>query len=329
MKKIIFTLSLLLLSNSLFAQQTIDSTQAKPTGPPKEKFPTMRPFNFDYNQSLSRNFDSEFLDEDFGTGDIKNQKNFNASANILLKKTQKWIFLSNLTYRYTQFEFENVENATPTIFEQNGTVDYHYFSTGFTSINISTLFKKLVVYNSSIFVDGDNNDIQRLKAALGFSLFLKRTQETTIGIGLQGFIDPAAQLPIIPTFIYKHKFDNSKWEIDAIIPRYAYFRRFVGENARLSIGSTFGPQILYTTLDSPSFNGVFNYTQLTINSGIQYEYRINDNVNAHFSGGLQSLLNSRLTEKGDSQDNYIYENTQKATGYFKLGISIDPFTKKK
>jgi len=329
MKKTFLIINLLFASTFMFAQQVQDSVQNKSIIKIKEKFPRTRVLNFEYNQSLDRSFDSELLGENFGEGNIKSQKNFTASANILLYKKAKWMLLSSSTYKFTEFKFENLTNDSPAIFEQDGTVNFHYFSTGLTSINFSTLFKKPVIYNSSIYVDGNNDGFQRIKGSVGFSLFLKRSKSKTIGIGLQAFIDPTVLIPVIPIFIYNQKFNNSKWELDAVIPRYLFFRRSIGENGRLSLGSTFGSSGFYIDVNNQSFADVFNYSQLSVKTGIMYEHRINDYLITTFRGGLQSPLNNRLTQKSKPASDYIYENTQGSTGYFQLGISIDPFAKKK
>jgi hypothetical protein len=113
------------------------------------------------------------------------------------------------------------------------------------------------------------------------------------------------------------------------MPQRLLFRRPVGENGRLSLGSSFGSTGFYVNVDNPGFADVFEYSQLEIKSGIIYEHRISDYLIGTFQGGLQNFISNRLTEKGEPTKDFIYKNEQDATGYFQVGISIDPFAKKK
>lgn len=117
--------------------------------------------------------------------------------------------------------------------------------------------------------------------------------------------------------------------MDFILPQRLLFRRFVGENGRFPIGSSFSSTGFYVNVDNPNFAETFEYSQLEIKSGIIYEHRFNDLLIGTFHGGLQNFISNRLTEKGEPTSDYIYKNTQNATGYFQFGISIDPFAKKK
>jgi hypothetical protein len=306
-----------------------DSLQSKAIQGIKEKFPRSRVLNFEYGQSLNRDFDSEFLDQDYQEGEILSQREFSASANIPIYRTRKWSLTGSLIYQFNELEFDNIETTNVTVFEQNGIVNFHNFSTALSSTYFSTLFKKPVIYNASLIADGNDKGFERIKGLVGLSFILKRTERTTMTLGAIAFIDPTSQIPVFPTFSYSHRFKNSEWELDFILPQRLLLRRFVGENGRFSIGSSFGSTGFYVNVDSPDFADVFEYSQLEIKSGLIYEHRFSDYFIGTFQGGLQNFISNRLTEKGEPTKDFIYKNEQDATGYFKVGISIDPFAKKK
>jgi len=318
------------ISAQVSAQATQDSLQQKAVQGIKEKFPRSRILNFEYGQSLSRNFDSELFEEDFQEGEIKNQQNFNASANIPIYKTRKWSLTTSANYQYTAFEFQDIENTSnTTVFEQNGIVKFHNFSAALSSTYFSTLFKKPVIYNASLIVDGNDKGLERLKGLVGLSFILKRTERTTMTLGGILFLDPTSQIPFFPTFSYNHRFKNSKWEVDFILPQRLLFRRPVSKNGRFSIGSSFGSTGFYVNVDNANFADTFEYSQLEVKSGIIYEHRLSDYIIGTFQGGFQYFISNRLTEKGEPTSDFIYKNNQDGTGYFQVGISIDPFAGKK
>ncbi|RIA09739.1 hypothetical protein OE09_1585 [Flavobacteriaceae bacterium MAR_2010_72] len=311
------------------AQQSSDSLQQKATIGIKEKYPSARSLNFEYGQSLSRNFESELFGQDFQEGEIKAQRTFNASANIPLYRTRKWSLTGSLNYQFNELEFDNIETTEVTVFEQNGIVNFHNFSSAISSTYFSSLFKKPVIYNASLIIDGNDKGFERVKGLVGLSFIMKRTERTTMTLGAIIFVDPTAQIPFFPTFSYNHRFKNSKWEVDFILPQRLLVRRPVGENGRFSIGSSFGSTGFYVNVDNPSFAETFEYSQLEIKSGIIYEHRFSDYLIGTFQGGIQNFISNRLTEKAKPTSDFIYENNQDATGYFKVGISIDPFAGKK
>jgi len=329
MNKNIIVIALLLTSAFANAQQTTDSLKQKATTSIKEKFPRARALNFEYGQSISRDFDSEIFGQDFQEGEIKAQRTFSASANIPIYKTRKWSLTGSLNYQFNELEFDNIEATDVTVFEQNGIVNFHNFSTALSSTYFSSLFKKPVIYNASLIVDGNDNSFERIKGLVGLSFILKRTERTTITLGAIVFVDPTAQLPFFPTFSYNHRLKNSKWEVDFILPQRLLLRRPFGENGRFSIGSSFGSTGFYVNVDNPNFAETFEYSQLEIKSGIIYEYRFSDYLIGKFQGGLQNFISNRLTEKAQPTQDFIYKNNQDATGYFHVGISIDPFAKRK
>jgi len=320
-----------LFSNQLiFSQEEESGVIEEATKQIKAEFPRTRILNFEYGQSLSRDFDSELFGEEFQEGEIKNQKNFNASLNLPFYYTEKFVLTASANYSFNEFEFDGLQNTSETvIFEQDGIVGFHNFSGSVSGTYFSQLFGKPVIYNASVIVDGNDKGFERLKGLVGASLIMKRTERTTITLGAIAFVDPTSQIPFFPTFTYKHNFKNSLWEFDFILPQRLLFRRYIGENSRLSIGSTFGGNGFYVNVNAPDFLNVFEYSQLEINSGLIYEYRLSDYIITTVKGGLTNFISNRLTEKGEPTEDFIYENDQNATGYFNVGFSIDPFAGKK
>lgn len=329
----ILLLFFILLPQSILAQDSKsahrDSTQQRASKGIKEKFPSTRILNFEYDQSQNRNFHSKLFDKDYVNGKIKNQSNFRASANIPLYHKGTFTIMASGRYTYSKLEFTNLNNRYDSqVFEKEGISEFHYFSTAISATYFSELLNKPVIYNSSLFLDGNEKGFHRVKGFAGLAFILKRTKRTTITLGAVVIVDVTSQIPIFPTFSYTHKFKNSKWELDFILPQRLLFRRFVGKDGRLSVGSTFGVTGFYANVDSPGIPELNEYSQLEIKTGVIYEHRINHFLIGKIQGGLQNFISNRLTEKGKNTKDYFYSNNQDATGYFQVGFSIDPFAKK-
>ena len=327
LKKIIAGV-LLLSSGFIIAQET--EFKQKERKRIKGQFAAARVLNFEYNQSFSRDFESKLFDKDFQEGEIKNQKTFNAAANIPIIKTKRWTLTGSGTYKFNEFEFSELENVSSiNNYEQNKISDFHNFSAALSSTYFTMFLKKIpVIYNASVIIDGNEEGFERVKGMLGFSLIMKKTERTMITLGAIVIIDPTAQIPFAPVFSLTHQFKNSPWELDFILPQRVLLRRFIGENSRFSIGSTFGGNGFYVNMDAPGFPEVSEYSQLEINFGIIFEHRLSKNLIGTVRGGLTNFISNRMTEKGEPNKDYFYENKQNATGYFNVGVSFDPFLKK-
>lgn len=44
-------------------------------------------------------------------------------------------------------------------------------------------------------------------------------------VGIIAMLDPTSQIPFFPLFTYNHKFKDSNWEFDAILPQRLIFKK--------------------------------------------------------------------------------------------------------
>ena len=93
---------------------------------------------------------------------------------------------------------------------------------------------KPFLYNASVIVDGTEKDAERIKGFFGATIILKKTERTTIGVGLIVLVDPTSPVPASPTFLIDHRFKNSKWSLDFILPqRFLFKRKLIKRNNNL------------------------------------------------------------------------------------------------
>ena len=147
----------------------------------RAEFPRTSIFNVDYGHSFSRDFESKLLGENFQKGKLSNQKALNISTNIPFYRYKKWTFTASANYAFNEFEFNDLSTvSTTSSFQQNDISKFHNFSTSISTTLFSSLFKKPLIYNASLIVDGNNEGFERIKGLIGASLILKRTARTTI-----------------------------------------------------------------------------------------------------------------------------------------------------
>lgn len=295
-----------------------------------DRFPSTRVFDVKLEQYLPTDFDSELFGTPYEKGEISNHYRFSASANLPVIKKQRWNITSSFRYRYEAFELTDVASRTDiSIPVYNEKLDYHYLSGALSFTYFSRLFKKPFVYNASVIIDGTEKDAERIKGLFGATLIVKKTQRTTIGVGAIVFVDPTSPLPAVPTFLMEHRFNNSPWTMDFILPQRLLFKRDLFQNGRLSLGSELNSNGFYSYVNQPGFAKVYDYRVLEINSGLTYEHSFSKSVIATFKTGLATIFNSRVSERGENTNDYIFSSKQDGTAYFSLGFSYNPNLERK
>lgn len=295
------------------------------------RFPTTRLFDVQYQQYLPTDFDSELFDLPYEKGEIKNHNRLSVSANIPVIMKPKWNITTSLRYRFESFETNDiasrVDNTLP-LYDRKD--NFHYLSGALSFTYFSKLFNKPFIYNASLIVDGTEKDAERIKGFFGATIILKKTERTTIGVGLIVLVDPTAPVPAAPTFIWEHQFKESPWKLDFILPQRLMFKRDLFKDGRLSLGTELNTNGFYTYVNQPGFAKVYDYRVIEINSGLTYEHSFSNSIIASFRTGFANFFNSRISERGKNTNDYIFSSNQDGTAYFSLGFSFNPsFQKKK
>jgi hypothetical protein len=292
-----------------------------------DKFPTTRIFDVQYEQVGPTNFSSKLFGAPFERGRIESHNRFKASFNMpfFASNSKRFVMTGSLRYKYENYEFGDIYNVNSTVPYTRAKEEIHYFAAALSATYVSTLFHKPIIYNATATVDGNEDNVQRLKGFVTASLVLKRNANTTITIGALAMLDPSSIIPIAPLFTYNHKFKDSKWDVDFILPQRLLFRRELLENGRISLGTELNTENFYLNINGPNLKGVYELNQLELRSGVTYEYRFTPRVIGLFKAGVDNVLSERVTERGKRTSKYIYDQKEDAQGYFRFGISYNPF----
>lgn len=318
----------LMLGFNLHAQVT-DSIKKKAQAAITDRFPTTRVFDVQYQQFLPTDYESELYDRNFRSGEMNNHYRFAMAANIPILKRPKWQLTASANYRYEAFELRDTQtdamySALP---EGEEKIDFHYLSTAMSFTYYSTLRNKLIIYNASIIVDGSEEQAERIKGFASATWIVKHNARTMIGVGLLAFIDPTAQLPVLPTLAIEHHFKNSAWFADVILPQRVMLKRPLFQNGRLSIGTEINADNFYVYSNSPFFSETYDYRQFELKSGITYEHHLSNEFIASFRAGISNVIASNVYELGECGNDETILVTPDATGYFTLGFSYNPHFK--
>jgi len=292
-----------------------------------DKFPTTRTFDVQYEQLGPSNYDSELFGNKLERGRIENHNRFKAAFNLPFysSASKRFVLTTSLRYKYESYDFGEIYNYATTQTYTRANQETHYWAGALTATYMSSLFNKPAIYSATATVDGNEDDFQRIKGFASGVLVLKRTPSTTITAGVLVLLDPSSIVPLTPLFSINHKFKNSKWDMDFILPQRLLFRRELLENGRISFGTELNTESFYLNLNTSNLNGIYELNQLELKSGITYEYSFSPKIIAFVKGGFNNVVSARITEKGERTNRYVYDQKEDTQGYFRFGVSYNLF----
>ncbi|WP_223609310.1 DUF6268 family outer membrane beta-barrel protein [Chryseobacterium sp. OSA05B] len=316
LRRVLLPLAMFPLKNIAYAQKR-DSIPLKVRAYFADKFPQNRDLNIEFTQTAPFQFSSKLDGKDLPDNKMKSFQQLSAGVNIYLVKKKTWLLSTSLNYRYTAFNTEE-----PIMPETDRKNDFHYHSEGVNFSYFSKLFNKVAIYSATASVDGSDQHFERMRGMVTASVVLKATPKTKMLIGIAGFIDPSAQIPVLPIFTYENRFNNG-WMLDILLPKKILVRKDVFANGRISLG---------TEMDNTSFymyknDRTYEFRQLEINSGAIYEHNLGSNFIGTLKTGIRAVPRARAFDKEESFKDYIFEASYKPSFYFNVGISYNPFGK--
>lgn len=295
-----------------------------------DKFPTTRTFDVQYEQLAPSNYNSEMFGNKFESGRIESHSRFKAAFNLpfYATKSKRFVLTASLRYKYENYAFGDIYNYGTNETYRRENADIHFWAGALTATYMASLFGKPVIYSATATIDGDEERLQRLKGFASGVLVLKRTPSTTITAGVLVLLDPSSIVPMTPLLSVNHKFKNSKWDMDFILPQRILFRRELLENGRISLGTELNTESFYLNLNNANLKGVYEMNQLELKSGITYEYSFTPKLIAFAKGGINNVVSARITERGERTNRYVYDQKEDAQGYIRFGISYNFFNRK-
>ncbi len=313
-----------LINITVFAQKR-DSLTNRIIAVVAGKFADARTLNFEFSGSSPYNFSSELNGKPASSGRITNWTQLRASANLNFIKTRKWILGTNFNYRRTSVTAALDEQVAGMKSSLNGDLQYHSSSLNLT--RIAKIFGKTTIITGSVSIDGSDKQFERTKGLLATTVLLKANAKTRLGVGFMVNIDPSAQLPILPIFAFEHRFNNGLIA-DITLPRNIHIRKHVLKYGRISLGTELDRTSFYL-YNQDNSGRTFEYNQVDVNSGLTYEHLVFNYFILTLKGGMRASLAPRIFDRNLSYNDPIFQTTPDPSGYFNLGISFNPFAKKR
>lgn len=288
------------------------------------QFPATRFLDIQYDEMGEYNYTTKIDDKTYERGRIVSQNRLKVAMNYNLIQKKNWILSTSARYKYEHLAFEDMDipsGGAPTIASSRD-VHFHYL---FGSLNYrltSKLWGKPFISNVSLSADASNKNFGMIYGSYIGSLILKRNELTTVTVGVVLQSNANAIAPILPSFTYIHKFQNSPWMLDIILPKQIYIRRQLLKHGRISLGSELEANPYYFKSGFLSDNNkAYMFNRNEFKNSIMYEYRLNKRFVAYGRTGWIKPLNGTIREKYESDK--LATTSYQGNFYFNLGVSYN------
>lgn len=133
-----------------------------------DKFPTTRILDVQYEQLGPTNFDSKLFGNRFERGRIDTHNRLKVAINVPFYATEskRFILTGSLRYKYETYGFGDIYNVNSSVPYTRENKEIHFFAAAMSATYVSKLFNKPVLYNATATVDGNEDNVQRVRDLL-------------------------------------------------------------------------------------------------------------------------------------------------------------------
>ena len=140
-----------------------------------------------------------------------------------------------------------------------------------------------------------------------------------------GIIDKSSPIPAIPMVAYERHISGSPWTFELFFPQKLMLERRISRNGLLFIGSEISGDRNFVTLHTDKLDGIYEFNEASIRSGLTYEHRFFRHLYVLFRGGISNPINARLIEKNSKSSDYTLITERDGSMYFNIGLSYNLF----
>ena len=315
-------LILILLTSISSQAQTVDTISSKRVRQIIERFPSTRTAGLQVEAFNNSNFNTKDFSEDI-KGKVNDLHRAKAAVNLPVMAIKRK-FIMTLSGSYSQTK-GNLDIASPNGTFINNDIDLKYWSGSINTTYISSLFNRPTVFTGSITGDGDHLDMHRTRGFLTSTMILKRSATENFSIGVIGIIDKSSPIPAIPMVAYERHISGSPWTFELFFPQKLMLERRISRNGLLFIDSEISGDRNFVTLHTDKLDGIYEFNEASIRSGLTYEHRFFRHLYVLFRGGISNPINARLIEKNSKSSDYTLITERDGSMYFNIGLSYNLF----
>lgn len=294
------------------------------------KFPRIRQFSISHEENGVGKINSKLGGNDFFEGEFRSSRTkINMNMPVIQRKNNTLVASLGVIHQF--YHLSNIKNNNA----QNPIYDHEtyipMFSGGLTYIRTASIFGKPITFTGSgggIFNPSMSKSQFTFTGIITTPFIQKENTRLTAGIAV--LLDPASPIPAFLMVSYFHHF--KKWDMDLMLdlPYRMALRKEITPKTSLTLFNELGGTNSFFDFDNPVPaipSQKLTLSSLEIKSGLMAEFQISKKAVISLSGGLNSMVNSRVRESNSKPKDYFLENTHKPVPFVQVGFSLLPFWK--
>nr|WP_067058273.1 hypothetical protein [Mucilaginibacter sp. L294] len=315
-------------AKELATKHMVDSLKMAALSDYATRYPFLRQGFLATDITGGRNVKAELNGKDLYAGEM-NITRVRASFNIPLAQWGKNTVTGTVSYQQTHFDTHDIQSYSPQFTAKDQSITKN--AVGFTASysHSDSLFNHPVNFGGSISgLTDEFSSIKRINYLGNISVPIKRSQYSSLTVGLVVIIDPSAVAPVVPFISYWHKYKNSDWELFVDLPQRIVVRKQLTKKSWVFLGSELGGSLYFFDLNQPNLPQNAIYSAMEIRSGATFEYLVTKKLVLGVSSGLYSTASPRLFDHNDKPSDYFAKINGGSAPYINFSLSFLPFIKR-
>ena len=251
----------------------------------------------------------------------------NAHFNLPIAHVKKFIISASFGMFYQHANLHGVTSYEASLPVEDLQVDNTTLSASLNITRVDSLFKRPVIYSARVsqLIDPTTGQT-RLTGSGVVSLTIKKTANSTFGVGAFIVLDPSSPVPFAPYFSYYRRFEKHKLEFILDPPVRMALRKELTPKRFVSLFTDLGGSSVFFRYNNQAILPKDHmFSTIEIKSGILYEQRIARKMVLGISGGVLAPVGQKSQQKNSFKNDPFMKSTQSPQPYLNVGVSFLPF----
>jgi len=291
-------------------------------------YPLLRQGSFSTDIIGNASVHSKLNGNDLYEGKMKITR-IRTNFNLPLAQWGKNRITGTVGYQQQRLQTTEIRSFNPGFSEQNRDITKSTGSFTATFSRSDSIFNHLVMYSGGISgISDEFSSVKRVNYIGTVTVPLRRSQFSSLTVGLAVILDPSSVSPVVPVVSYWRKFKESDLDLFVDLPSRVILRKQLSKRSSASLGSELGGTLLFFDVDHPPLPQNSIYTNVEIRSGATFEYLLTKKVILGVNGGLYTTTASRMFDHDAQPNTYFYRSQAATVPYISFSVSVLPFIKR-
>lgn len=221
---------------------------------------------------------------------------------------------ASLGYSHTHQRFDADEMTTD---YGMGEASHHNFGVGLSGMGRLRLWGKTLMLTGVANAEWSQYGFERWMAMGMATYMLRETRDTQFGVGFIYLVNTFLDIPVFPTFMYRHTF-NRQWSVNIMIPG-ANVCYAPTPNDVFTLGGVISADHYFIRPKSTGLPNRVRFNRGLVNVGPTYEHRFSQGFVLKAEVGASIPFSNHISESGSSTN--LADVSEKVMPYVTVGIS--------